>query len=364
MRHEKPTIWVMALEPIETRYTGEWYNHVPNFLELKLGHEFHIEQISGVQKNTQPTPGAFLNFSDTNYWKSSQICNFLNAYNSGLVSKDDHFIFTDAWNPAILQLKYMSDLLGLNWTLHGLWHAGSYDNHDFLGRIIGGAEWVRSTERALFYALDHNYFASQFHIDLFSRVILGDRKLFTITGKIIRCGWPMEYLPETISKYTSRPKKKQIVFPHRVAPEKQVNIFKSLQKLLPEYEFVICQDRTLTKEEYHQTLADSMLVFSCSLQETLGIGVPEGVLANALPLVPDRLSYSEMYPEWCKYPAEWTADLDSYNRNQQKLCEKIRYFMENYEELSKHLNSLKQSLMTEYFSCKNLIDNIARKKND
>jgi hypothetical protein len=72
----KSTIWIFSIEPISTRYTEQWHTHVPALLLTQLGHKFNIVQVDGVQKNTKTTPGAFLNFSDTNYWKSSQLCNF------------------------------------------------------------------------------------------------------------------------------------------------------------------------------------------------------------------------------------------------------------------------------------------------
>ena len=121
----KPTIWIFSLEPLDTRYTKEWHSHVPTLLKNIVGHKYNVVQIDGIQKNSQLTPGAFLNFSDTNYWKSSQLCNFLDHHNQGKTSSEDHFLFTDAWNPTVIQLKYMRDLLGFNWTLHGLWHAGN-----------------------------------------------------------------------------------------------------------------------------------------------------------------------------------------------------------------------------------------------
>ena len=51
--------------------------------------------------------------------------------------------------------------------IHALWHAGSYDPHDFLGRLIGDAPWVRHAEKSFFHAVDYNYFATDFHIDMF-----------------------------------------------------------------------------------------------------------------------------------------------------------------------------------------------------
>ena len=365
----KPNIWIMALEPIETRYTGEWYEHIPALFKEKLGDKFDVWQVDGVRKDTELTPGAFLNFSDTNYWKSSQLLNFLQYLNQGIVGPNDHIVYTDAWNPTAIQLKYMRNLLGHNWTLHGLWHAGSYDPQDFLGRLVGNKPWVRNAEKSMFDCYDHNYFATEFHVELFMKELLNNG--YTVenpwfhedweeryeSGKIVRSGWPMEYLPTKLAA-KGIPKKNQIVFPHRIAPEKQVEIFRDLAKMMPEYEFVVCQDRKLTKQEYHTILAESKIVFSCSLQETLGIGVPEGALVGALPLVPHRLSYKEMYPNWCKYPSEWTEDWQSYQFYRERLYDKIKYFIENYNGLATNLNTLNEGLMNNYFSCTAFMDKI------
>ena len=99
------------------------------------------------------------------------------------------------------------------------------------------------------------------------------------------------------------------LFPHRVAPEKQVEIFKDLAQRLPQYDFVVCQDQELTKNEYHNLLGEAKMVFSANLQETLGISWYEGALVDAIPMMPDRLSYSEMALDVFKYPSEWTERL-------------------------------------------------------
>ena len=89
------------------------------------------------------TPGAFLNFGGTNIYKSTQIEKIARAFTNGEVKSGDHILFTDAWHPGIINIKYMSELLGIKVITHGLWHAGSYDPADFLGRLIGDAPWVR-----------------------------------------------------------------------------------------------------------------------------------------------------------------------------------------------------------------------------
>jgi len=355
----KSTIWIFSLEPIETRYTAQWHEHIPKLLKKNVGNKFNIVQIDGVQKDSQLTPGAFLNFSDTNYWKSSQLCKFLEHHNNGKTSADDHIFFTDAWNPTIIQLKYMSDLLGFNWTLHGLWHAGSYDPQDFLGRLISDAPWVRNAEKSFYHAFDHNYFATQFHIELFCETLLGftpAKELYDT--KIVRTGWPMEYMTDTLAMYKNMPKRDLILFPHRIAPEKQVEIFRDLKHHLPQYEFVVCQDQQLTKNEYHNLLGEAKLIFSANLQETLGISWYEGAIVNAIPMVPDRLSYSEMAVDTFKYPSIWTENYAMYIRHRPYVAKKIMEYMSNYEKFIPSLNKQVDYLKENFFSCDNLLKNI------
>ena len=368
----KPTIWIFAIEPIDTRYTGEWYDHLPKLLQENVGDKFNIRQVDGVQKNSTVTPGAFLNFSDTNYWKSSQLCNFLELHNQGLTSAHDHIIYTDAWNPTVIQLKYMKDLLGLDWKLHGLWHAGSYDPHDFLGRLVGNKPWVRNAEKGLYHAFDFNHFATKFHIELFFSELLNngvkaenpwyeedlEEVLSGKVPKIVRTGWPMEYMSDTLAPYKNLPKRDLILFPHRIAPEKQVDIFRDLAAHLPQYEFVVCQDQKLTKKEYHTLLGQAKMVFSASQQETLGISWFEGAVVDAIPLVPDRLSYTEMGMNEFKYPSEWTDNFEAYTFYRPNLCHKIMQLMNNYDSIVPQVREQAELLRTQYFSAHGLIDTL------
>lgn len=353
----KPTIWIFSIEPLESRYTKQWHEHFPKLLEKELGDKFNVVQVDGIQKNTVTTPGAFLNFSDTNYWKSSQLCNFLEHHNRGETSNNDHFIFTDAWNPTVIQLRYMSDLLGFNWILHGLFHAGSWDPQDFLGRLIGDAPWVRHAEKSFFHAIDHNYFATKFHIEMFDHNLLNHVVNYD-DKKVIRTGWPMEYMEQTLAPYKNLTKRNLILFPHRIAPEKQVEIFRDIAKHLPQYEFVVCQDQELTKHEYHTLLGQSKIVFSCSLQETLGIGCYEGALVDAVPMVPDRLSYTEMYYEGFKYPSEWTESWEKYQVYRQHICHNIITTMEHYEKRISYVQKQAQDLSSQFFNCDRLLKNL------
>lgn len=343
-------VWIFSLEPIETRYTKEWHGWIPS---LFFKSNIPYEQIDGDAASSTTSTGAFLDFTNTNLWKSTQLAKFIEKVNAGEVADDDHILITDAWNPCVTQLKYIKELSNKDWVIHGMWHAGSYDPWDFLGRL-DDKNWIRSLEKSMYHAYDHNYFATDFHIDLFAQNAFGpwyegedawtgdectkERwiALEKESRKIVRTGFPFDYIPSFFYKEGVNNKKKdQIVFAHRLAPEKQLHIFKDLQKELPQYEFIVCQETPLTKFAYHNILLESKIVFSASLQETLGIcqGI-EGPSAGCIPLNPDRLSYSEIFANHQEflYPCDWTANHSYfYESNKEKLKQKIITVMENYD---------------------------------
>ena len=168
----------------------------------------------------------------------------------------------------------------------------------------------------------------------------------------------MAYMPNTLLQYKGMPKRDLILFPHRIAPEKQVEIFRDLKEHLPQYEFVVCQDQQLSKNDYHNLLGEAKIVFSCSLQETLGIGCYEGAIVDAIPMVPDRLSYSEMYFDTFKYPSKWTESYDAYTAFRPDLCRRIIEYMDNYEIRLPKLQQQADNLTEHFFSATTLLENI------
>ena len=122
---------------------------------------------------------------------------------------------------------------------------------------------------------------------------------------------------------------------------------------------MVCQDKQLTKDEYHTLLGDSKMVFSANTQETLGISPYEGVLVGAMPLVPNRLSYTEMYDDIWKYDSSWTASYSNYQINKEKLINMIKDDMQNYDNKLPKLKQLEQKLTNMYFSATNLLNTIS-----
>ena len=105
----QPKVYLVDLEAVDTRYTGQWQTHIPALLKEN---NIDVQVISG-PKNipSATTPGAFLNFGGTNIYKAVQVEQMGRLFTSGSISPNDHFLFTDAWHPGIINLKYMSELL-------------------------------------------------------------------------------------------------------------------------------------------------------------------------------------------------------------------------------------------------------------
>ena len=362
------TIYIVDIEAVDTRYTKQWKEYLPKQLRHATNKEVVV--ISGGDTPQATTPGAFLNFGGTNVYKSKQLETIGELFCKGEIKDGDYFLYTDAWNPTVIQLRYMAELLGINIRIGGLWHAGSYDEADFLGRLIGPAPWVRHAEKSMFYTFDQNFFATEFHVKMFFDELLHDGiprenpwydeqwEDRYKDGKIVRAGWPMEYLEHSLDSYKGMDKENLIVFPHRIAPEKQVEIFRDLKEQLPQYEFVICQEQQLTKNEYHNILGRAKVVFSANLQETLGISWYEGALVDAIPMVPDRLSYSEMALDEFKYPSTWTEDFATYKANRSLIVNQLVEYVEKYEDFLPSLNKQVTKLKKDFFSGKALYEAI------
>jgi hypothetical protein len=347
-------VWVFPLEPLDGRYTKQWYTEIPFLLEERLlDTDYHVWNAIGQQRSDNTTPGAFLDFADTNFWKSTQLADFVNALSEPRGVKDDaSLLFTDFWNPALLQVAYMRDLLNKKWKIHAIAHAGAYDPSDILG-IKMAKPWPWHLERSLFYACDRLYFATHFHRDMFLAnlsIPAEDHYRAVVSGQphdaILRhiAGIKLEY-----------DRKIQIIWPHRYSEDKQPEIAESLNF---DFNVLITQKLKLNKETYYQTLANSQMIFSCALHENLGISVMEGVLLGAMPLVPDRCSYSEMYLPEFKYPSEWTTSLENFNTSRTLLIGRISDMLRHPYNYNNALAKQQKILIDNYMTADVMLDHI------
>ena len=105
-------------------------------------------------------------------------------------------------------------------------------------------------------------------------------------------------------------------------------------------EFITTTDVTETKDDYYKLLAKAKVSWSGGLQETCGISTFESMWLNCIVMVPDRLSYQEMYFDTFKYEPELDTNVDAQ-------CEMIKYAIENYDDYVESIKDNAEKLKTE-----------------
>lgn len=340
------TIYIVPIEPIDARYTKQWYENIPKILEHAIADqklECRVVTIDGVSIPAGTTTGAFLDFGATNVYKASQTEAISRMFSNGEVRPGDRFLVTDAWNFVVTAIRYMSDLLEIPVEIHGIWHAGAYDPTDILGYKMQ-KPWPHHQERAWFHACDYNYYATDFHKDMFLRNLEIPAEFH---HKAVRSGQPHTPLITECGTRWSEHKQHVMIWPHRYNADKQPEIVEDLSSHVFA-DILITQKMRLSKADYYTALSKCSVLFSCSLHENLGISVMEGVLSGVIPVLPDRCSYSEMYLPEFLYPSIWTKDFDSYVRHRELLSEFINDRIVNRERYMPAMLKQREILIDRY----------------
>lgn len=313
-------LYILTLEKIEQRYTTQWYV----FWKKEFSKYFNVIYIDGQHTSDIIEKGRFLDINKTNLWKAQQIQIVSRLFMKNEIKNGDSFLFMDSWHFGIVPIKYMAQLSDIKIKMFGYWHAGTYDPYDFISQK-GLQYWANESEISWFKALDGSFVATNFHKELILKKYKGkinSRKIYVV-------GFPMDWIKEIQNKLDWPYNKQQsffkrkniILFPHRLDKEKQPEIFDWLSTKFP-YEFIKTLEVTRNKKEYYSLLEKSKIVFSASKQETFGIGIVEGLMLGCVPIVPNKLSYKELYDGVFRY--------SNYNVARQK----IKYFIEHYDSPS------------------------------
>ena len=326
----KRSLWIVPIEPIESRYTKHWYEFIPKQIAQNID-EFDVRVVEAVIPSSSNTDGGFFNFADTIAFKSRQSEMIASYFANNNVRANDVFLFLDYWNPTAHNVRYMSNLLDVPVSIVGVCHAGAWDPADLLGQKFTNKSWALNLEKSFDELYDLKIFATQFSKQLYEATF-GNNDSNKVTG------FPMEYYDEILTPYwdleNQFTKEKIVVFPHRKSPEKNLNLFYELKKHLPEYEFIVAMDVCKTKDEYHNLLYRSSVCFSASLQETLGISMGiEALRCGCEVVVPRRLSYAEMhFHSYSFYPGYIANDYTPENKqfHVEYLADRIRFKMENF----------------------------------
>ncbi len=336
----------VPLELIEERYSLQWFG----WFEKQIKDQ-NIDCIT-ILPNKDPVKieqGEFLDIIQTNKFKAQQLQEICTLFEEKKVTEDTVFLFMDAWFPGLEMLGYLRDTLKIKFKMVGLFHAGSWDDYDFLTQC-GVRSWAKNSELSWFTLLDAMCVATQFHKELIvEKLNLPSSEQFEINkikNKIHVTGFPIF---DDFSSNELTPKLNKIVFPHRLAPEKQSELFDQLawkfkttttDTLTASFSFIKTKEFNLTKQDYYRILNCSKISVSFAKQETFGIAMLESVLCGCIPLVPNRLSYKELYPEIFKYDEEVDAAVEVLN-----VMKRLRSYITNEMSYRCALVKLQQQIL-------------------
>lgn len=274
----------VPIERLEERYSSQW----DDWFQAAFKRENIPYRRVGDLEEHKIRDGQFLDIFETNRFKNLQLHDILVELYATLQSGSSCTIFfMDLWFPGIEMLAYIRDGLGVKDRVKicGMLHAGTYDPHDFLAQK-GMARWGRHFESALLHFVDEVYIATDFHKHLLRRAGLP-----TDTCQIVE--WPVE------TDFPEKSKAECVVFPHRLASEKQPELFAALAHMYSNkydnsVKWIRTKDVCRDKRDYYSVLSHAKVAVSTALQETYGIAMVEAVNNGCIPVAPNRLSYPEV----------------------------------------------------------------------
>lgn len=354
-------VFVVDIEPLDSRYSKQWFDVVPKQLRDRFNGRANIVVISGSLDTDYKAPqsGAFFDFALTQVYKSEQSEKIAKLFSNNAVNKNDIFLFTDAWHPAIHTVRYISELTNIPVKCAGIWHAGYYDKTDILGFSIMNRPWVENLEKSMAFAYDLSFFATEQHKAKFIK----SYPQLKNSKSLVVCGQPYDYLSVLEN---SEKKENIVVFPHRLNFDKNPWFFDEMSdiasKIRPDISFIKTQSLNLDKASYYNLLSHAKVVFSCSDHENLGLGTFEAVLSGCLPLLPNKLSYKEMYSPEFLYNGPFVNTKRINGKVTRYMAERIielvdKYYTKELQDLRTHdvIRCKKQ-----FFSSQAMLDYLER----
>lgn len=289
------SVWLLPIEPFEERYTADWLRWWPDGLRAA---GLDVELVLGAQPVGERAGGEFLDPTATWQWKGTQVAELARRWAE--VQDGDVVLTLDVWGPATTAALYMRHTTGRRVRVVGFYHAGASDPHDFLART-GCRTWALDVERGWARGCDLLLCGSR-AAERMLRDNLGVHDDPTVRGAHVAVtGYPIMRgeLLRHASPWALR--ERLVVFPHRLAPEKQPEQFDALRGRhaalypdAPATTWVRSRDVYAGKESYHQLLGRARVVVSTATQETFGIAMQEGIALGAWAVAPRRLSYPEV----------------------------------------------------------------------
>jgi glycosyltransferase involved in cell wall biosynthesis len=306
-------LWVIPLEPLEERYTDQWYRWFKDRCDsLSINYQY----IDGDILTETVEVGKVLDASGTIYYKASQIKKISMLFKHGKISDGDTFFLFDGQFPGVESIKYMATLYNLKVKVCCYFHAGSYTKEDF---TVPMKNWLKFFELAWLNYYDLVFVGTDYHADrlLTSRMSFLEKDNIVTTGTMYNSSEVRKFRSIDASEKFETP---TIIFASRFDIEKRPGVLLDLVIQRSEYNFIITTSRKkltnnlelielseklkkfdnveiyegISKDRYYELMSKSHVYLSTSIEENFGICTLEALTLGTSPLLRAGLSNSEL----------------------------------------------------------------------
>ena len=318
-------LYCLPLEPMEERYTEQWYRW---FGEACEDLEVPCTYIDGVQLSADVEVGTVLDAAGTNYWKFTQMVGVCKLFKDRKIRDGDVFFTMDMWHPGLEAIPYMAKLYDLDVKIAAFLHAGSYTREDFAGPM---EPWARHFETGWAHICDTIFVGSEYHKWRFINARDADPRKICVVGNPVR----VAEMPEL----NCEPRDNIIVFTNRWDNEKRPQDFLAMMELLwkfrQDFEVLVTTSRSkfrsnrpelvsavaavnfpitvrsgLSKWEYYEKLNKAKVFVTTSIEENFGYCLVEAMLMGVTPVARQGLSHDELAPDGCLFDSiDYGAEL-------------------------------------------------------
>jgi glycosyltransferase involved in cell wall biosynthesis len=316
-------LFIVPIEPLEERYTGEWYKFFPEAFAAK---GFTVTTIDGESLSDSVDVGTFLDMNSTIFYKAAQMQKIARMFRGKLVKDGDIFFISDLEFWGIESLRLMAQINGVKIQIYGFLHAASYTLED---AFAVAAPYQKYTELGWLKAVDGIFVGSHYH-----KKAIMERRVYpfadeadhkSIEKKIVVSGNPLFESAYDTSDLNTVKKQNKIVITNRFDAEKRPDqsLMTALlvKERLPDTEIVVTTSRPkfksnqqwlvdiarmyerqglitikegLTKKEYHDELKSAKVMLSNSIEENFGYCIVEAIMFNVAPVLTRGLSHNEI----------------------------------------------------------------------
>lgn len=313
-------LFMLPLEPLVERYTGQWYDWLPE----TFAKAFDVHVIDGQPLTNRIETGAFLDINSSAHWKAVQLAAVARLFHKGEVKNGDCFWVSDIEFWGLESIRYLARTQDINVKIFGFLHAGSYTRGDFMEQM---SDLGRLAEPLWIATCDRVYVGSRYHKRAVARRRLDAAQRAGLADRIVATGNPWRTDEARGGCSPLQERDIDVLFPHRPDSEKGIERFLEVLAAMPlreqpwnvsfttgrsEYrstnaigaaKVVISMAAEfdhinlhvgLVRDDFYKLLSRAKVVVSTATEENFGYAMVEAMAMGAYPLMPGCASYPEL----------------------------------------------------------------------